>query len=67
MAEPRFTIIATVRNEAGTIRDFVDSLRGQTRKPDEIGHLKKSYPEPVIGIQAACRDAAAFRACLFRL
>ena len=36
MAEPRFTIIATVRNEAGTIRDFVDSLRGQTRKPDEI-------------------------------
>jgi len=36
MAEPRFTLIATVRNEAGTIREFVDSLLGQTRKPDEI-------------------------------
>jgi arylsulfatase A-like enzyme/glycosyltransferase involved in cell wall biosynthesis len=31
-----FTIIATVRNEAGTIRAFVDSLLEQTRKPDEI-------------------------------
>ena len=36
MAELRFTIIATVRNEAGTIREFVDSLLEQTRKPDEI-------------------------------
>jgi len=36
MAEPRFTIIATVRNEADTIRMFVESLLEQTRKPDEI-------------------------------
>lgn len=32
----KFTIIATVRNEATTIRDFVDSLLTQQRKPDEI-------------------------------
>lgn len=31
-----FTLIATVRNEASTIRDFVESLLAQTRKPDEI-------------------------------
>jgi len=36
MTERRFTLIATVRNEAGTIRDFVESLLTQTRKPDEI-------------------------------
>lgn len=36
MVERRFTLIATVRNEAGTIRSFVDSLLTQTRKPDEI-------------------------------
>ncbi|MDP1864699.1 MAG: sulfatase-like hydrolase/transferase [Thiobacillus sp.] len=32
----KFTLIATVRNEAGTIHGFVDSLLEQTRKPDEI-------------------------------
>ena len=32
----KFTLIATVRNEAGTIRTFIDSLLEQTRKPDEI-------------------------------
>jgi arylsulfatase A-like enzyme/glycosyltransferase involved in cell wall biosynthesis len=32
----RISLIATVRNEAGTIREFVDSLLEQTRKPDEI-------------------------------
>jgi glycosyltransferase involved in cell wall biosynthesis len=36
MTAQRYTLIATVRNEAGTIRDFVDSLLTQTRKPDEI-------------------------------
>jgi arylsulfatase A-like enzyme/glycosyltransferase involved in cell wall biosynthesis len=36
MTERRFTLIATVRNEAGTIRAFVDSLLSQSRKPDEI-------------------------------
>ena len=36
MSEPRFTLIATVRNEAGTIRAFVDSLLAQSRPPDEI-------------------------------
>ena len=32
----KFTLIATVRNESGTIRDFVESLLTQSRKPDEI-------------------------------
>ncbi|MDP2028653.1 MAG: sulfatase-like hydrolase/transferase [Thiobacillus sp.] len=32
----KFTLIATVRNEADTIRDFVESLLSQTRRPDEI-------------------------------
>lgn len=32
----RFTIIATVRNEAATIREFVDSLLNQTHSADEI-------------------------------
>ena len=32
----KFTLIATVRNEAGTIREFVDSLLEQSRTPDEI-------------------------------
>jgi arylsulfatase A-like enzyme/glycosyltransferase involved in cell wall biosynthesis len=32
----KFTLIATVRNEAGTIRDFVESLLTQNRRPDEI-------------------------------
>jgi len=36
MAELRFTLIATVRNEAGTIRAFVASLLAQSRQPDEI-------------------------------
>ncbi|MFN3543477.1 MAG: sulfatase-like hydrolase/transferase [Thiobacillus sp.] len=36
MTDRRFTLIATVRNEAGTIRAFVDSLLSQSRKPDEI-------------------------------
>lgn len=36
MSELRFTLIATVRNEAGTIRAFVDSLLTQSRPPDEI-------------------------------
>ncbi|HYE37069.1 sulfatase-like hydrolase/transferase [Methylocaldum sp.] len=36
MAEMRFSIIATVRNEAASIRDFVDSLLNQSRVPDEI-------------------------------
>ena len=36
MGERRFTIIATVRNEADTIRAFADSLFIQSRQPDEI-------------------------------
>jgi len=32
----KLSIIATVRNEADTIRVFVDSLLNQTRRPDEI-------------------------------
>ena len=36
MSELRFTLIATVRNEVGTIRAFVDSLLAQSRQPDEI-------------------------------
>lgn len=36
MAETSFTIIATVRNEAGTIRAFVDSLLAQSHRPNEI-------------------------------
>lgn len=32
----QFTLIATVRNEAGTIATFVDSLLAQSRQPDEI-------------------------------
>jgi len=32
----KFTLIATVRNEVGTIRDFVESLLSQRRPPDEI-------------------------------
>jgi len=32
----KFTLIATVRNEVGTIRDFVESLLAQSRPPDEI-------------------------------
>jgi arylsulfatase A-like enzyme/glycosyltransferase involved in cell wall biosynthesis len=36
MVEPSFTIIATVRNEAATIHEFISSLLTQTRKPDEI-------------------------------
>ena len=32
----KLSIIATVRNEAGTIRDFVDSLLNQSHRPDEI-------------------------------
>lgn len=36
MVELRFTLIATVRNEANTIRAFVASLLAQSRKPDEI-------------------------------
>lgn len=36
MTELRFTIIATVRNEADTIRAFVASLLAQSRQPDEI-------------------------------
>ncbi|MEW5943857.1 MAG: glycosyltransferase [Pseudomonadota bacterium] len=31
-----FSIVATVRNEAATIRSFVDSLLAQERTPDEI-------------------------------
>ncbi len=33
---PRFTIIATVRNEVATIRGFVESLFTQNYQPDEI-------------------------------
>lgn len=36
MIRPRFSIIATVRNEVGGIRAFIDSLLEQSRKPDEI-------------------------------
>lgn len=36
MVEPSFTVIATVRNEAATIHEFISSLLTQTRKPDEI-------------------------------
>lgn len=36
MTDRCFTLIATVRNEVGTIHDFVDSLIGQTRAPEEI-------------------------------
>lgn len=36
MANQRFTLIATVRNEAGTIKEFVDSLLRQSRPPEEI-------------------------------
>jgi arylsulfatase A-like enzyme/glycosyltransferase involved in cell wall biosynthesis len=36
MTERRYTLIATVRNEAQTIAAFVDSLLVQTQKPDEI-------------------------------
>ncbi|CAG9932780.1 sulfatase-like hydrolase/transferase [Candidatus Nitrotoga arctica] len=36
MAELRFTLIATVRNEANTIRSFVASLLAQSHMPDEI-------------------------------
>ena len=32
----KFTLIATVRNEADTIRAFIDSLLAQSRQPDEI-------------------------------
>jgi arylsulfatase A-like enzyme/glycosyltransferase involved in cell wall biosynthesis len=32
----KYTLIATVRNEAGTIREFVESLLSQNRPPDEI-------------------------------
>jgi arylsulfatase A-like enzyme len=32
----KFTLVATVRNEAGSIRAFVESLLQQTRVPDEI-------------------------------
>ncbi|MHB1246458.1 MAG: sulfatase-like hydrolase/transferase [Sulfuriferula sp.] len=32
----KFTLIATVRNEADTIREFVESLLAQSRPPDEI-------------------------------
>ena len=32
----KFTLIATVRNESGTIRNFVESLLSQNRPPDEI-------------------------------
>jgi arylsulfatase A-like enzyme/glycosyltransferase involved in cell wall biosynthesis len=32
----KLSIVATVRNEADTIRDFVDSLLNQTHRPDEI-------------------------------
>lgn len=36
MNEVSITIVATVRNEAGTISAFVDSLLAQTRRPDRI-------------------------------
>jgi arylsulfatase A-like enzyme/glycosyltransferase involved in cell wall biosynthesis len=36
MAEPRFTLIATVRNEASTIVDFIETLLQQTRPSEEI-------------------------------
>lgn len=36
MTERRYTIVATVRNEAVTIRAFVDSLLAQTRQPEEV-------------------------------
>lgn len=36
MSNRRYTLIATVRNEAVGIRDFVDSLLAQRRAPDEI-------------------------------
>lgn len=36
MDKRKFTIVATVRNEAASIRAFVESLLTQTRVPDEI-------------------------------
>jgi glycosyltransferase involved in cell wall biosynthesis len=36
MTERRYTIVATVRNEARTIGPFIESLRAQTLQPDEI-------------------------------
>lgn len=36
MSEPRFTVVATVRNEARTIDAFIQSLLAQRRVPDEI-------------------------------
>src|SRR5574337_1466512 len=36
MNEVSITIVATVRNEAGTIAAFVDSLLAQTHEPDQI-------------------------------
>lgn len=50
MAEKRFTIIATVRNEAGTIRSFVDSLLAQSRKPDEILIVDGASTDGTLGI-----------------
>jgi cellulose synthase/poly-beta-1,6-N-acetylglucosamine synthase-like glycosyltransferase len=32
----KVTVIVTVRNEAGTVHDLLDSLASQTRRPDEV-------------------------------
>ena len=36
MTVRRYTLVATVRNEARTIEPFIESLRNQTLQPDEI-------------------------------
>ena len=36
MTARRYTLVATVRNEARTIGPFIESLRAQTLQPDEI-------------------------------
>lgn len=46
----KISVIATVRNEADTIRGFVDSLLNQTYRPDEIVIVDGASTDGTLGI-----------------
>jgi glycosyltransferase involved in cell wall biosynthesis len=61
MSNRRYTLIATVRNEAAGIRDFVDSLLAQRRAPDEIVIVDGASTDGTRGILGKYAARAALR------
>ena len=61
MENAMITLIATVLNEGGSIRHLMDSIKRQTRQPDEIVIVDGGSQDDTLDIMRSCRAQLPLR------